>query len=148
VDVKLWPIWIHTLQVAFGNKSAFVAVRSVCALRLLSHAAATHWKSLAKMELLLSPAGLSMNPRSSSDSHSAQLLDGNCLYRKRRKAIFIPAFVENPSLSMAINLCGGFEAKPVVVTHRRHYYRRNIVDECGENKSSCVKKNVSERARV
>ncbi len=66
--------------------SAFVAVRSVCALRLLSQAAASHWKSLAKMELLLSPAGLSMIPRSSSDSHSAQLLDGNCLYRKRRKA--------------------------------------------------------------
>lgn len=79
-----WQIWIHTLQVAFGKKSAFVAVRSVCALRLLSHAAAAHWKSLAKMELL-SPAGLSMNPRSSSDSPSAQLLDGNCLYRKWRK---------------------------------------------------------------
>ncbi|CAK9215745.1 unnamed protein product [Sphagnum troendelagicum] len=66
-----WPIWIHTLQVAFGKKTAFVAVRSVCALRLLSHAAAAHWKSLAKMELLLSPAGLSVIPRSSSDSHCA-----------------------------------------------------------------------------
>ncbi len=81
-----WPIWIHTLQVAFGNNGASVAVRSVCALRLLSHAAAAHWKSLAKMELILSPAGPSMIRRSSSDSHCAQLLDGNCLYRKRRKA--------------------------------------------------------------
>ncbi len=51
-------------------------------------------------------------------------------------------------MSMAMNLCGGFVGKPVVVAHRRHYYRRNIVGKCGENKSSRVKKNVSEYARV
>ncbi len=64
------------------------------------------------------------------------------------RLLLIPAFVENPSVSMAMNLCGGFEGKPVVVAHLRHYYRRNIVDECGENKSRRVKNNVSECARV
>jgi hypothetical protein len=124
------------------EQQPFVAVRSVCALRLLSQAAASQWKSLAKMELLLSPAGLFMIPRSSSDSHSAQLLDGSCLYRKRRKASSYSGICRESILSTAMNLCGGFEGKPVVVAYRRHYYRRNIVDECSENESSRVKNNV------
>jgi hypothetical protein len=114
------------------RQSAFVAVRSVCALRLLSRDAAAHWKSLGKMELVIS-TGRAL--------HDPSLLGRTFTLRNFWTAIvcvgnggrllLIPAFVENPSVSMAMNLCGGFEGKPVVVAHRRRYYRRNIVDECG-----------------